>query len=244
MKERLNQFILNTQGQFIEVSYREAIYQCMDLVYNWVFCLGLPKETIQHQYAFQVFTEPNDLTREYFEIIKNSDSFIPQDGDIGVFQGGEAGHIVVCLSGGTTATFPCFEQNSPLGRHAHITTNKKYYNFMGVLRPKLNKLDFIISDQTILPILDNYQQKMEVGAARSKIYDQELTIATLKTKNDNLLHQIDILMMSQTSPSQPGHVITEETTPPTSQEETTQNSAVFQIISRWIKKILGLWKEK
>src|SRR3990167_10768612 len=100
MKDKLNQFILNTQSQFIEVSDRTNIYQCLDLVYLWVFCLGYPKKTIQHLYAYQVFTEPNDVTRQYFDIIPNSPTFIPQDGDIAVYDktlSNIAGHIGIAL---------------------------------------------------------------------------------------------------------------------------------------------------
>jgi len=37
MRDKLNQFIDNLNGEFVEVSYNKAIYQCMDLAYNWVF---------------------------------------------------------------------------------------------------------------------------------------------------------------------------------------------------------------
>jgi len=135
---RFNTLVDNVIGQFIEVSYKPAIFQCMDLAYLWVFVLGYPKATIQHTYAYEVFTKPNSLTKKYFDIIPNSDTFIPEDGDIGVFEGGEAGHIVVCLGGGTVKRFKALSQNDPLGSHLVI---KEYdYNkpkFLGVLRPKV-----------------------------------------------------------------------------------------------------------
>jgi len=37
MKDKFNQFVDNLNGQFVEVSYKKALYQCMDLVYNWAF---------------------------------------------------------------------------------------------------------------------------------------------------------------------------------------------------------------
>ena len=136
MTEKLNQFVSNLNGQFIELSSRENIYQCMDLVYAWIFCLGYPKATIQHLYAYEVFTKPSDLTYKYFDLIPNTPDFIPQDGDIGVFKGGVAGHIVVCLGGGTTSMFRRFEQNNPIGTNASIN-NRGYTNMLGVLRPKV-----------------------------------------------------------------------------------------------------------
>ena len=141
MRDKLNRFIDNTIGQFIEVSSSSALYQCMDLAYNWVFCLGFPKATIQNQYAYQVYTNPKEITYHYFDLIPNTSDFIPQDGDIGVFDkttSNIAGHIVICLGGGTTSKFKRFEQNNPLGTNAHIGEGG-YSKFLGVLRPKIQE---------------------------------------------------------------------------------------------------------
>jgi hypothetical protein len=136
MIDKLNQFVANLNGQFVEVSSVSNEYQCMDLVYAWVFCLGYPKATIQHLYAYEVFTKPTDITYKYFDLIPNTPDFIPQDGDIGVFKGGVAGHIAICLGGGTTLKFRRFEQNNPLGTNASIN-ERGYTNMLGVLRPKV-----------------------------------------------------------------------------------------------------------
>ena len=136
LTDKLNQFVSNTIGQFVEVSDSSNEYQCMDLAYLWVFCLGYPKATIQHLYAYEAFTKPTDLTYKYFDLIPNTPEFIPQDGDIGVFKGSVAGHIVVCLGGGTTSKFKRFEQNNPIGTNASIN-DRGYTNFLGVLRPKV-----------------------------------------------------------------------------------------------------------
>jgi len=131
-----NQFVSNLNGQFVEVSDSSNEYQCMDLAYLWVFCLGYPKATIQHLYAYEAYTKPTDLTYKYFNLIPNTPDFIPQDGDICVFKGGVAGHIAICLGGGTTSKFRRFEQNNPLGTHASIN-ERNYTNMLGVLRPKV-----------------------------------------------------------------------------------------------------------
>lgn len=138
MKDKLNQFVENLQGQFVEVSYKEAIYQCMDLAYTWVFCLGFPKSTIQHTYAYEVFTSPNSTTLEHFEIIPNSTTAIPQDGDLVIWSNkyGPAGHIAIALGGGNTSKFWCFEQNNPLGSNAHLQ-ERSYTNVLGWLRPRI-----------------------------------------------------------------------------------------------------------
>lgn len=139
MRDKLNQFIANLNGQFVEVSSHSALYQCMDLAYLWVFCLGFPKSTIQNQYAHQVYTNPKEITYEYFEIIPNTPSAIPEDGDLVVWKATSSnpvGHIAIALGGGTTRKFMCFEQNSPLGTPAHIS-ERTYTGVLGWLRPKL-----------------------------------------------------------------------------------------------------------
>jgi hypothetical protein len=152
MKDKLNRFVENTIGNFQEVSYKDALYQCMDLAYEWVFCLGYPKATIQHQYAYQVFTEPNDLTRQYFDIIPNSPEGIPQDGDLVIYNktsSNIAGHIVIALGGGTTSKYMAYEQNSPIGTNAHIS-EKTYGNCLGWLRPKIEMGMDVSTDKKVL----------------------------------------------------------------------------------------------
>ena len=147
MRDKLNQFIADLNGQFVEVSDRTNTYQCMDLAFLWVFVLGFPKATIQNLYAYQVWTNPKAITKQYFDLIPNTSDFIPQDGDITVFNktsGNIAGHIGIALGGGTTKTFKNFEQNNPLGTNAHIQTQN--YNsppLLGVLRPKTAVIDAV-----------------------------------------------------------------------------------------------------
>ena len=178
MKDKLNQFILNLQGQFVEVSSREAIYQCMDLTYAWVFCLGYPKETIQNQYAYQVWTNPKDITRQYFDLLPNTATFIPQDGDIAVYDktaSNIAGHIGVALGGGTITQFRCFEQNYPVGTNALVRLrNYNTPKLLGVLRPKVFDT-LVITDQTRIPQIGN----QEVQAIRGTIGDKDRKIAEL-----------------------------------------------------------------
>ncbi len=196
MKDKLNQFIDNVNGQFIEVSYKDALYQCMDLSYLWIFTLGFPKATIQHLYAYQVFTEVSDLTKQYFEVIKNTPEGIPQDGDLVVWGTGmgPAGHIAIALGGGTTSTFKCFEQNAPLGTNAHIG-QRNYNNVLGWLRPKVAEYVPIITDQTKIPQINN----MEVQAIRSVVEDQEIEITSLKLSLDSLNKKITELESKPTS---------------------------------------------
>jgi len=138
MREKLNQFIDNLNGQFVEVSYKDAIYQCMDLSYLWVFCLGIPKSTVQHQYAYEVYTQASDFTRQYFDIIPNLKETIPQEGDLVIWNktsSNIAGHIAIVIDA-TQTSMKVFEQNNPLGTNSHVQ-DRGYTNVLGFLRPKI-----------------------------------------------------------------------------------------------------------
>lgn len=137
MKEKLNRFVDNTIGNFQEVSYRQAEYQCMDLAYEWIFVLDFPKAAIQHQYAYEVFTLASDITRQYFDIIPKTKDNFPIEGDLVVFKGGDAGHIAIAIEGNPTA-MKIYEQNNPLGTNPNIR-DRGYTNCLGFLRPKFTQ---------------------------------------------------------------------------------------------------------
>ena len=134
MKDKLNQFISNLNGQFVEVSYRPAPYQCFDLAYAWVFALDIPKATVQHGAAFEIWTKANDLTRQYFDLIPNKLETIPQEGDLVVWNNkyGRYGHVAIVIEA-TQTRMKVFEQNNPLGTNAHIQ-DRSYTNVSGFLR--------------------------------------------------------------------------------------------------------------
>lgn len=197
LENRLRQFISNLQGQFVEVSDRTNIYQCMDLAYLWVFCLGYPKATIQKLYAYQVYTQPTDLTRQYFDILENTSTFIPQAGDIAVYDkttSNIAGHIGVCLEGGSVLAFRCFEQNLPLGSPSAVKVrNYTYPKLLGVLRPKVNTStpEPIITDQSLYNFGEGFGV-IELQRAKSIMQDQ---VNVIKTK-DSKLSQIRAIVGS------------------------------------------------
>lgn len=142
MRDILNQFVNDKIGHFIEVSNsgvktdQSILYQCMDLVYDYLTALRIPKSTIQHQYAYQVYEQANDLTRQYFDIFPNTPEFIPQEGDIAVFKGGKAGHIGIVIDATKTKITHFFDQNKPLLTWANIG-EESYTNCLGFLRPKV-----------------------------------------------------------------------------------------------------------
>lgn len=130
-------FSNNILGQGVEVSSKQSSFQCMDLAYLWVFCNSIPKATIQHQYAKDVYKQPTAITKQYFDIIPNTASFVPQTGDLGMFDatpGNVAGHICVCTGEGDTNWFRSLDQNYGASYVKYVKHD--YKNFLGVLRLK------------------------------------------------------------------------------------------------------------
>lgn len=249
LKERLNQFILNTQSQFIEVSDRSNAYQCLDLAYLWIFALGFPKGTIQNLYAYQVYTAPKEITKKYFDIIPNTPDFVPQDGDIAVFDKSStnsAGHIGIALGGGNTSSFMCFEQNWPIGTNASVRSrNYNTPKLLGVLRPKIVSEELVLTDQTLLPIIDSNGKKMELQAVRSTISDQERQITNLLTDIDNLTFTVTALNIKITelqTKLDNTHTIIIPAPEYSSGASTVESSKLnsFQKMIEWFKKLLEL----
>lgn len=184
MKDKVKRFIENIGGNFVEISYKDAIYQCMDLAYAWIFVLDIPKATVQNQYAYQVWTKPKSITREYFDLLENTPDFVPAAGDLVVFKGGEAGHIgIIADNNNDVNAFNIFEQNLPVGGNPRIR-RASYANVLGFLRPKVQSLpqpEPIIEDSTIIPqIIDDNGNAMEVQAIRGRLNDMKHDMEALE----------------------------------------------------------------
>lgn len=146
IKELLRFYRSYLDGQFLEISDRNSLFQCMDAAYLWTFLLRYPKATIQHLYASEVWTKATALTRQYFDLLPNTPTFVPRAGDIGVFSnkvtiGGklvDVGHIGMCLDGATIKVLPFLSQNYPTGDKLGVDNfNYNKPKLLGVLRPKV-----------------------------------------------------------------------------------------------------------
>lgn len=179
MKEKFDKFSTWVLNQGIEISDKTNVYQCMDLAYSWVFFLNFPKSTIQHLYAYEVFTAPNSTTLKYFEVIKNSATFVPQVGDLAVFDktaNNIAGHISICTGTGNTLRFTSLDQNwLGVGRATLVEHNYDNPKLLGVLRPKLQGVQTSeVVSAVDLTSLDN-------STAMKEVYGV-IDIPTLKSK--------------------------------------------------------------
>jgi len=217
MKEKLNLFVSNVNGQFIEVSYREAIYQCMDLAYLWTFVLDIPKSAIQHQYAYEVYTGANETTKGYFDIIKNETETIPQEGDLVIWNktsSNSAGHIAIVIEA-TQSKMLVFEQNNPLGTNAHIQ-ERGYTNCLGFLRPKnviidgfpqwlktlLQEINLTIQNESEIRVIFEKAKKYDdevktlqeqIKLSNEQLADKSLEVSGLIGKNETLTAKVDEL---------------------------------------------------
>lgn len=116
--------------------------QCVDLIKFYLRdCFGISPGSWGNAKEYWYHTQP--ILLSYFKKIPNTPDFIPQYGDICIFDG-EYGHICIGASAinggirtksGTTSFFYSFDQNYN-NTKACTLTKHSYKNFLGVLRPK------------------------------------------------------------------------------------------------------------
>ncbi len=157
-------------GQPVETEDPTALDHCMDLAFKWCDLLGIDRATIRHPYAFQVFTQPLDITLQFFELIPNTPNGKPNQGDLVIFNANVplvtsgAGHICVATGEGDSNSFKSLDQNWNSVKHVTQETHS-YTGVLGWLRlrPPLNTVEL---DQLRKERDDNwnlYQAGLEVN---------------------------------------------------------------------------------
>lgn len=101
-------------GKAIEREDPANYAQCMDWAFAYCDALDIPRDTIRHLHAYEVWILATDETRKYFDLIPNSPIGTPQKGDLVIFGTavGVSGHI--CVASGSnngTTTFQSTDQN-------------------------------------------------------------------------------------------------------------------------------------
>lgn len=166
MQDQFNQWFNQVNGKRIEAEDPSNLYQCFDLAFNWCDFIKIPREAIRHFYAYQIFTQPNDMTRKYFDIVYNSPTNIPKVGDIVVFgqQVGYAGHVAIATGNSTTMNVLTEDQNWNGLQYARPVTHYNYYGVLGWLHPKVQQNQSQITYdkmQTIMNSSDSIEQKIK-----------------------------------------------------------------------------------
>lgn len=155
MDTKFNQFFNQYNLKPVEKEDSTALDQCMDLAFAWCDALGIDRAAIRHEYAYQIWANPTDATRKYFDLIANNpnDTNKPSVGDIAVFKqttGIPVGHVSIETGKSDGYNLISFDQNWDTP-HYHYTDTKgnwipysrtvvhsKYYGVVGWLHPKVN----------------------------------------------------------------------------------------------------------
>lgn len=106
--------------------------QCVGLASVWQDNLGVPHEWGDAKDFL------NNADKNYFDVILNTPTGVPQKGDIVVWgekYNGTFGHIAIATGSGDTNSLEVFEQNNPLGSNCHLGRHN-YNNVLGWLRLK------------------------------------------------------------------------------------------------------------
>jgi hypothetical protein len=151
MQDTFNKFFAKNNNQSVEVEDPSNLDQCMDLAFAWCDFLGIPRDTIRHQFAYQIQT-PNPDTLKYFDWIPNTPTNIPTVGDIIVFKiisGIPVGHVSIETGKSNQLNAVTFDQNwdtvhynkgydkyGNLIPYSRQVTHNNYYGVAGWLHPK------------------------------------------------------------------------------------------------------------
>ena len=155
----IDEFLEDVEGESFDFDKVSGI-QCVDLIKRYVKeCYGIEiplgfGNAIEYYNSF----EKKKLLYENFIKIKNVPSFIPEAGDIMVWnekRGKGAGHIAICTGEGTTREFYSYDLNwNGVKKVKKIKHN--YTNVLGVLRKKKiqNSINYKKNDIVYVPVLD------------------------------------------------------------------------------------------
>lgn len=219
IQKKLDEFISINNGKPLEVEDPSNRDQCFDLALGWCDALGIPRETIRHLNASEIWTDPTDLAVQYFDFIPNTPNGIPQKGDIVVFSG-KVGHVSVATGKGDSNTFESWDENWDTA-HFNAGIDPKtgllipicrflthqYNDVLGWLHPKsvVPPQPEPINDQTKYDFGGD-TGNVELGAMRSMYNDARRNLVNAEVANKQ---QADIIGLLQGDVTQANNTITE-----------------------------------
>lgn len=121
--------------------------QCVDLIKDYAKkVLGLTPEVVGDAWEYWTNYDTSKYLYNNFERIRNTPDFIPQKGDIAVFNRnyGAYGHVCVCTGEGDINHFMSYDQNAGGNFEPVQLKEHKYVSLYGVLRPKCNKESYLV----------------------------------------------------------------------------------------------------
>lgn len=145
--------------------------QCVDLIkmyLNKVFGIK-PGSWGNAKYYWLNFEKRSELVKNFTKI-KNTASFVPQKGDIMVWDGSVGdgcGHVAICTGEGDTSEFYSYDQNWN-GKAMHKVKHD-YDDVYGVLRPKdQSKIKTSVSSSNTYPVPVKWQN----GSTVEKVFKE------------------------------------------------------------------------
>ncbi len=147
----LDQLVTANLGKPVEREDASNLDQCYDWFFAYCDALKIPRDAVRHLYAYEIWTKATDQTRQYFDLIPNTPTGVPQKADVPIFDTtvGTAGHV--CVADGNvsgTTTFQSTDQN--WNGHKYVEYIWHNYNgCLGWLRPKVSSTGTTVPMATI-----------------------------------------------------------------------------------------------
>lgn len=187
----LNQFVDKYLGKQVEYhSYSaNAKFQCVDLANQYIVeVLGLTPVIGTNAKDF-----PTKISKQEFQVLVNTDTFIPKMGDICIWNGnvgGGAGHIAVVRDDrATTGTFYSFDQNWSKPLYCTLETHR-YNNVTHFLRPISSNPGTMPENTDLNKVLTYY--KVKTSDELIKMVDEQLGfLKSERESNQKLNSQIE-----------------------------------------------------
>ena len=182
------------------ISINGASVQCVDLAKMYFhYVLGLKTQAIGNAEAYWRRYDELPYLKNNFIKIANTPTFIPQKGDVAVWdkRHGKYGHIAICNGEGTTSYFYSYDQNWII-KKMHLVKHNYKSGFAGVLRPKNQKA---IYGETKYKVGDVVQTKFQVrvlGDADSNHY---------KVESNGYIFELEKSMVNPINKDKIGNVI-------------------------------------
>lgn len=154
MQDQFNRWFSQVDGRAIEAEDSSNYAQCFDLAFNWCDFLKIPRDTIRHLYAYQIFKNPNPDTTQYWDLVVNTPTGVPKVGDLVIFGTyvGVAGHVCV-FKEGDAMSFRSEDQNWAGVQRARIV-NHNYNGVLGWLHPKTAQVTGSVDKSVLKGIVD------------------------------------------------------------------------------------------
>lgn len=179
-------------GKPIEVEDPSNLDQCFDLAFAWCDFIKVPRETIRHLRAFQIWTQPLDITLQYFDYIPNTPNGVPPEGAIIVFSDsvGVSGHVCIGTGKGDANGFTSLDQNWAGAQYAKLVDHV-YTSVLGWLYRKsipVQSVDPVILSQSdsFIAVCSELGTQATKDSAIAKIKGMNEQITTLEDNSQQL----------------------------------------------------------